>query len=281
MTTLFFSRIPPLSLTGAAVVAVILLGSALACRKFDSRWHYYIWMVALLLFLVPVTLPIPAHALPAVPEALSPAAEAVRLAAGPPTAASVPATASAPLPWREGVALAWLCGAIALLLQRAWAALRFRRALRRAGRPVADEGTLALFAACKETLRIRRPVRLERCALVGTPMLVGLLRPRILLPDAPADPDALRFILLHELTHLRCGDLFYKLAVCIVHWFTRWYVWQSGGLTRSASPPVTNGSRRQWIPGNGAATASPSSARWGTRARRRPSPPPSACKKRT
>ena len=53
-------------------------------------------------------------------------------------------------------------------------------------------------------------------------MLVGLLRPRVLLPDAPADPDALRFILLHELTHLKSGDLFYKLAglaACVVHWF--------------------------------------------------------------
>lgn len=222
MTAFFFSRVLPLSLTGAAVSALILAVSFLTRRQFGSRWRYYIWLVALALFFLPVTLPFPAGALSGVSEAISPAAAAVRFAAGPPTAAAETAAASAPLSWRELAALAWACGAAALLLQRAWAALRFHRALRRTSRPVADRETLALFAACKEELRVRRAVRLERCPLAGTPMLVGLLRPRVLLPDAPADPDALRFILLHELTHLKSGDLFYKLAglaACVVHWF--------------------------------------------------------------
>uniref|UniRef100_UPI002586F3F9 M56 family metallopeptidase n=1 Tax=uncultured Anaerotruncus sp. TaxID=905011 RepID=UPI002586F3F9 len=222
MTAFFFSRVLPLSLTGAAVSALILAVSFLTRRQFGSRWRYYIWTVALALFFLPVTLPFPAGALSGVSEAISPAAAAVRFAAGPPTAAAETAAASAPLSWRELAALAWACGAAALLLQRAGAALRFHRALRRTSRPVADRETLALFAACKEELRVRRAVRLERCPLAGTPMLVGLLRPRVLLPGAPADPDALRFILLHELTHLKSGDLFYKLAglaACVVHWF--------------------------------------------------------------
>lgn len=222
MTALFFSRVLPLSLTGAVVSALIPAFSFLTRRKFGSRWRYYVWLIALMFFFLPVTLPLPVNALSGVSEAISPAAAAVRFAAGPPTAAAGTAAASAPLSWRELAALAWACGAAALLLQRAWAALRFHRALRRTSRPVADRETLALFAACREELRIRRAVRLERCPLAGTPMLVGLLRPRVLLPDAPADPDALRFILLHELTHLKSGDLFYKLAglaACVVHWF--------------------------------------------------------------
>ena len=84
MTAFFFSRVLPLSLTGAAVSALILAVSFLTRRQFGSRWRYYIWLVALALFFLPVTLPFPAGALSGVSEAISPAAAAVRFAAGEP-----------------------------------------------------------------------------------------------------------------------------------------------------------------------------------------------------
>lgn len=58
--------------------------------------------------------------------------------------------------------------------------------------------------------------------LVPTPMLVGLLRPRVYLPEDGYAPGQLRDILLHELTHLRRHDLLVKWAALLVqavHWF--------------------------------------------------------------
>ena len=56
---------------------------------------------------------------------------------------------------------------------------------------------------------------------VHTPVLVGVLRPVIVLPEA-AEPDRLADILRHELTHARRHDLLYKwfaAAVTSLHWF--------------------------------------------------------------
>ena len=69
---------------------------------------------------------------------------------------------------------------------------------------------------------MRRRVRLCRSAAVDTPLLAGVFRPVIVLPDTALSPEDLRHIFSHELTHCRRNDLAYKwLAVlaCALHWF--------------------------------------------------------------
>lgn len=64
--------------------------------------------------------------------------------------------------------------------------------------------------------------RLFRNPLAATPMLVGLFRPIIYLPDREYSEQQLQNILLHELTHWRRHDVVIKwiaaIAVCM-HWF--------------------------------------------------------------
>ena len=82
-------------------------------------------------------------------------------------------------------------------------------------RAAADEKEIALLRqlACG-----RRAPALYRSSLVPTPMLVGLLRPTIYLPDAMYSEAQLRNILLHELTHFRRGDIIIKrVATFAVH----------------------------------------------------------------
>ena len=68
---------------------------------------------------------------------------------------------------------------------------------------------------------MRTPL-LYRNPLAATPMLFGVLRPAIILPDREYTDEQLRAVLLHELTHLRRKDILVKwLSVlsCAVHWF--------------------------------------------------------------
>ncbi|WP_418666339.1 M56 family metallopeptidase [Allofournierella sp.] len=63
-------------------------------------------------------------------------------------------------------------------------------------------------------------------ACVAAPFVLGFLRPRIYLPAGLSGPQR-EYILLHERTHLRRGDPWFKLAfslaVCL-HWWNPW-VW--------------------------------------------------------
>ncbi len=54
------------------------------------------------------------------------------------------------------------------------------------------------------------------------PMVVGLIEPKLYLPDRRFTREELRFVLLHEVTHYRRGDIWYKLLLLLVnglHWF--------------------------------------------------------------
>ena len=68
------------------------------------------------------------------------------------------------------------------------------------------------------------PRRLRLClsSAASTPMLMGLLHPRLVLPDREYSPEMLGNIFLHELTHYRRGDLVLKWFAVLVtafHWF--------------------------------------------------------------
>jgi beta-lactamase regulating signal transducer with metallopeptidase domain len=55
-----------------------------------------------------------------------------------------------------------------------------------------------------------------------TPMLVGLFRPKIILPEREYSDAQLQAVLLHELTHLRRKDVLIKwlsVLACALHWF--------------------------------------------------------------
>ena len=77
------------------------------------------------------------------------------------------------------------------------------------------------LATLAELSNTRVP-RLCRNPLAATPMLIGVFRPTIVLPDREYTDAQLRSVLLHELTHLRRKDALVKwlsVLVCAVHWF--------------------------------------------------------------
>ena len=55
-------------------------------------------------------------------------------------------------------------------------------------------------------------VRLVESLAVGTPLLLGVIHPLVALPAGVTDPDRLRDILAHELTHVRRKDLLVKTS---------------------------------------------------------------------
>jgi len=67
-----------------------------------------------------------------------------------------------------------------------------------------------------------RAPRLHCNPLAATPMLLGIFRPVIILPDKAYTAEQLQAIFSHELTHLRRKDIFVKWLMLIasaLHWF--------------------------------------------------------------
>ena len=68
----------------------------------------------------------------------------------------------------------------------------------------------------------RRTVKIYENDKVSGPCTIGWLRPGILLPDREYEASEMEWIRLHEMTHIRHRDIFWKLLcilVCIFHWY--------------------------------------------------------------
>ena len=84
-------------------------------------------------------------------------------------------------------------------------------------KPYAEEAEMLAHL----TQKGRKP-RLYISDYAATPMLIGLFRPVIVLPNRDYTDAQLQSIILHELTHMRRWDIAVKwasLLACAVHWF--------------------------------------------------------------
>lgn len=75
---------------------------------------------------------------------------------------------------------------------------------------------------CKLELGIKCKINLFQNSYVSTPMLVGIFKPSILIPNEKFEEEDLELIFKHELMHYKRKDMLVKhitnFAVC-VHWF--------------------------------------------------------------
>lgn len=93
------------------------------------------------------------------------------------------------------------------------------------------------------------PPKLLQSAAVPAPMVVGLLRPRILLPERELSPEQWEGVLTHELVHWRRHDLWIKwLAVLVraVHWFNPSAWWLVRRLERDCELSCDEETVRHW-----------------------------------
>ena len=119
----------------------------------------------------------------------------------------------------EGLLLLWAAGAEAVLIRYGAGYVRLSRTLRVGRRPAGDEAR-AVYASLIQTGR--HAPGLVLCPSIPCPMLAGLLRPVIVLPDRPLSREELEGVLSHELTHWRQRDLWLKWLAALaaaVHWF--------------------------------------------------------------
>jgi beta-lactamase regulating signal transducer with metallopeptidase domain len=129
------------------------------------------------------------------------------------------AGASSPAFW---LAVIWAAGAVALLGRFLLHRLRVAR-LAWAAEPVTGGGIRHLLDEARDRVGVRRPVRIALSPGAPAPLLVGWLRPTVLLaPEAREWPeDRLLAVLCHEMAHVRRGDYLWMVlgeVIRAVYW---------------------------------------------------------------
>ena len=120
-----------------------------------------------------------------------------------------PATAPALPKLAAALSAAWLAGVLLLALRLALAFVATSRLVRSA-RPIPPDELDPLLARALRDADLARPVRVAESASLESPAVWGVRRPTLLLPAglaAETGADELRWMVHHELAHVRRADL--------------------------------------------------------------------------
>ncbi|MDM5225073.1 BlaR1 family beta-lactam sensor/signal transducer [Cytobacillus sp. NJ13] len=97
--------------------------------------------------------------------------------------------------------------------------------MKKSATPVKNQRINELLELCKESVGIKRKVKLRENALITSPITFGIFQPYIFLPRKTREAlslNELKYVFLHELHHHKNKDVFVNyvmLIVQIIYWF--------------------------------------------------------------
>lgn len=197
-----------------SAAASVLIAFVIALRvtiggRLTKTGFVILWKIALLRLIVPLSVPAAFGGY-----ALFDGASAGLLRRGTEFAES-----DAGLLWARPVTAIWAAGAAALALGFA---IAFYKSWRELGTALPIKGNALIDAWLREQTTWR-PIRVLVSDRIATPMTYGIVKPAIVLPKGMnfGNDTQLRYILAHELVHIRRFDALWKLlaiaALCL-HW---------------------------------------------------------------
>lgn len=116
----------------------------------------------------------------------------------------------------------WLTVIAALITVNICGWYKFNKAILRNSKNVTDLETYGLFLKCKKNVGVRGKVAFKSCECIKTPLVTGILKPIVILPDTEMNLEEKYLALMHELTHIKNGDLWFKffaMLITVIHWF--------------------------------------------------------------
>jgi len=263
----------PMLIQSGVLVLILLLADLLLRKKVRAVFRYWMWMLVLVKLLLPASLSLPMsfgywfgdklgfvekgpldfrYSIPdsglpfehrasgieragPIEPAPMPRPELAPAEPIPTEPVSSSAVSGTPLSWQGALFLVWLAVVAAmslLLLQRAI----FVRGLI----AQAEESTGSLIEAlqyCCQQIAVKRKVSLKISPNASSPAVCGLFRPVILMPQKLASnlgSDRLQVVLMHELAHIKRGDLWVNLAQTVLQivYFYNPLLWLANAIIR-------------------------------------------------
>lgn len=248
-----------MNMIAAVIVFLVIFISRLTKKKYSLKWKYYMWLAVSVFLLVPVNFSAesPVRLQIDAPENYrsgtyaavllqqgTKSADAVRQADGQQNtemqetnslqhgnkylSLRISSEAISIYGILEVFGVVWLTGAVISAVTKL---LRYYFSLHKMMRwsyPVEDKRILELYRWICLKKHIRRAPRLLASPELSSPVLAGLRHTGLYLTEEEYDLEELKFILSHELTHYKHGDLWYKMllmAVNTIYWFNPALYW--------------------------------------------------------
>ena len=121
----------------------------------------------------------------------------------------------------SSIGIIYLAGVIVFMTLQILRAVKVYMMLKRTYLPVKDS-TYSLYYPIVKEMKIKRVPKLQCSSILSSPILIGVLKPRIILPNYGFSDNELIYVLKHELHHYINRDILKRIVFTIVnaiHWF--------------------------------------------------------------
>jgi len=213
------------SLIGTAFAILIILIKPITRKVFSANWHYYIWLCVILVMMLPLRINLPETEQKTFFIETQPN-EIIEIETNEITSVydkvleEEPSEIEPVLSIKNFVAenielfsYIWLIGLILFLSTKIIAYIVFN---------VKIHKNSEICDCPKVSEYTKRKIKTRVSNKICSPLMVGIIRPTLILPKREMTEEQLHNILLHETTHLKRNDILYKWIVSIVkciHWF--------------------------------------------------------------
>lgn len=203
-----------LSVAGSGGVVFACLITWISKETFAAKWHYWTRKLALLLFLIPVFL---MSELVFLFDKEGQSNSFLYLSIVDESTLALTET------FVQIVFTVWLIGVIVTAIWFIYLYQNFYRKLQKNCMPVPKEHEAwSILEQQRSFMKLRDTINLAYCQADISPILVGVLKPTIVLPMYMIPDDELAMVIKHELTHYKKKDLWIKRAMAIatiLHWY--------------------------------------------------------------
>ncbi len=226
MAVQIFKAVVIMSLSGGAFAAVLMLLSPLTRRILNPTHHYYIALAAVVMLLIPVSFgtggkAVPQSAAVQTESSIQTADKASNSGAVLPESQSLETQSHGDSPFLKklgdvgrGAApyltAVWFVIMILLLCSKIEGYIWFKKRL--------SEHS----SAADKPDNVPERLAVRSADMLQSPMITGIFRPTLYIPESDLTPSEQSLILEHELVHYRRGDILFKwliMAVKCIHWF--------------------------------------------------------------
>lgn len=240
MITNLFLSIFAISISTSLIIIFLLVFTPFLNKRYAIKWKYLMWVIIAVRLIIPFHMDIsipkividvptqitaPIDAVNENDAGVMPSMETKPIDADNGNAIkTLPRTEQIPekLSLLDIVAYLWMTGCLLFLSVHIFSFLHYKRRINKKGIVVEEDYILQQVCKLSGKLQIKPDISILRYKDAGSPMVIGFLKPVLVLPDCDYSKEELYFVLKHELVHIKRHDIYCKLLFVLanaVHWF--------------------------------------------------------------
>ena len=240
MITNLFLNVIAISISTSLIIIFLLIFAPFLNKRYAIKWKYLMWVVIAVRLIIPfnIDIPFPQMVIDIPTEitvpidtnnendapTMSPIEQKPIEVNNGNAIKAPPQTALKPLKLTllDITAYLWLTGCLFFLSVHIFSFLHYKGRITKKGMVVKERYILQQVCKISRKLQIKPNIRILRYKDAESPMVIGFLKPMLVLPDCDYSEEELFFILKHELIHIKRHDIYFKLLFVIanaLHWF--------------------------------------------------------------